>query len=160
MWFPYSVRTAGTWHTPLGIQVSGNLSFIKPSWSGPIVYRLDRSDPQVLQFGPSTVTSETGSRQSNPLSTRERFRCATRSECQELLPVVVQLGLKLQYRIPLGGTHEALIGGNILNLLNGGNGFEWARGGANREYAGPSIFLQPGNLQPPRSFQIDLQYRF
>jgi len=160
MWFPYSVRTAGTWHAPFGIQVSGNLSFIKPSWSGPIVFRLSSSDPEVTQFGPSTVTSVTGSRQSNPLSTRERFRFATRSEGQELLPVVVQLGLKLQYRIPLGGTHEALVGGSILNLTNGGDGFEWARGGANREYSGPTIFLQPGNLQPPRSFQIDLQYRF
>jgi len=27
-------------------------------------------------------------------------------------------------------------------------------------YAGDTIFLQPGNLQPPRSFQIELEYRF
>lgn len=160
MWFPYSVRTAGTWQSPIGLLVSGNLSFIKPSWSGPINDRLARNDPDILVFGPSRVTSSTGAVQSNPLSRRERFVFDTRSEGQELLPVVVQLGIKLQYRINLGGTHEALIGGNILNLLNGGDGLEFARGGANRTYAGDTIFLQPGNLQPPRSFQIDLTYRF
>ena len=51
-------------------------------------------------------------------------------------------------------------GGTILNMLNGGDGLEFARGGANRSYAGETIYLQPGNPQPPRSFQIDLQYRF
>ena len=79
-------------------------------------------------------TSSTGSRQSNPLSGRERFVFATRGEGQELLPAVNQIGLKLSKRFNLGGVQAITLSGNILNPINAGNGFEWARGGANRRY--------------------------
>ena len=160
MWFPYSIRLAGVWHAPYGVQLSANWSIIKPSWSGPIVDRLASNDPDVRLFGPSTVTSVTGVRQSNPLARRERFRFPTRGEGQELLPAVHQVGLRLTKQVSLGGNRSIQLSGAILNMLNGGNGFEFARGGANRSYSGPTIFLQPGNLQPPRSFQVALEYRF
>jgi len=160
MWFPYSVRTAVTWHAPFGVRVAANYSIIKPSWSGPIVDRLSSSDPDIKIFGPSTVVSSTGVRQTNPLSRRERFRYATRGEGQVLLPSVHQLGVRLTKSVSLGRGQSVEVTGAILNMLNGGNGFEFARGGANRSYAGPTIFLQPGNIQPPRSYQLALEYRF
>jgi hypothetical protein len=158
MWFPYSIRFGGSWHAPLGIQVSGSYSIIKPSWSGPIVDRLSRTDPELALFGPSTVVSSTGSRQSNPLSTRERFVFPTRGEGQELLPAVHQIGVKLSKRFSLGGMQYVTVSGNILNPINAGNGFEWARGGANRVYSG--AYLRPGNIQPSRAFQLDIAYQF
>jgi hypothetical protein len=160
MWFPYSIRLAGTWHAPYGVQVSATWSMIKPSWSGPITDRLGKNDPDLATFGTPTVISSTGVSQSNPLYRRERYRFDTRGEGQELLPLVHQVGLKFQKRINVSGSHNLLLGFNILNLTNGGNGLEFARGGANRSYSGPTIFLQPGNLQPPRSFQIDIGYQF
>ncbi len=160
MWFPYSIRLAGVWHAPYGLQLSGNWSMIKPSWSGPIVDRLSRNDPDIAVFGPSTVTSVTGVRQSNPLSRRERYRFPTRGEGQELLPLVHQVGLRLTKQFSLGENRSLHMTGAVLNLFNGGNGLEFARGGANRSYSGPTIFLQPGNLQPPRSFQLAGEIRF
>ena len=160
MWFPYSVRLAGVYQAPYGVQVSANWSIIKPSWSGPIVDRLGRNDPAIAVFGPSRVISSTGARQSNPLSRRERYRFPTRGEGQELLPTVHQVGLRFTKSVAVGGTRRVLLHGAVLNLLNGGNGLEFARGGANRSYAGPTIFLPPGNLQPPRSFQLGLEFRF
>jgi len=161
MWFPWSIRMAGTWQAPYGVQVSGSWSMITPSWSGPITDRLARNDPDILVFGTPRVTNpETGSVQTNPLSRRERYRFETRGEGQELLPTVHQVGIKLLKRINIGGTNEILLGFNVLNIFNGGDGLEYARGGANRSYSGDTIFLQPGNLQPPRSFQLDIGYRF
>jgi hypothetical protein len=175
MWYPYSIRMAGAWQAPMGLLVSANWSIQKPSWTGPLVDRLSSSDPDVTQFGPSTVTSSTGARQSNPLSNRNRFMCppgdpldenavwtlaSTRGDCQQLRDTVQQVSFKVTKSFSLGGTHEVIVGGNVLNLFNSGNGYEWARGGANRRYAGDTIFLQPGNLQAPRSFQIELEYRF
>jgi hypothetical protein len=113
----------------------------------------------VTQFGPSTVVSSTGSRQSNPLARRERFVFPTRGEGQVLLAAVHAVGLKLSKRFELGGPRNVEVAANILNLLNGGRGTEYARGGANRVY-NPVAYLQPGNLQAPRQFQIDLMLRF
>jgi hypothetical protein len=59
----------------------------------------------------------------------------------------------------MGGTRDLEVATNILNLLNGGRGTEYARGGANRVY-NTTAFLQPGNLQAARSFQVDLMFRF
>jgi hypothetical protein len=176
MWHPYSIRIAGAWQAPLGVLLSGNWSIQKPSWSNALVDRLSSSDPEVLQFGPSSVTSSTGVRQSNPLANRNRFMCppgddffdqdaewvlaSTRSDCQQLRDTVQQVSFKVTKSFSLGGTNEVIVGGNVLNLFNSGNGYEWSRGGANRRYAGDTIFLQPGNLQAPRSFQIELEYRF
>jgi hypothetical protein len=175
MWYPYSIRIAGAWQAPMGMLVSANWSIQKPSWTGPLVDRLSSSDPDVTQFGPSTVTSSTGARFSNPLSNRNRFMCppgdpldenadwvlaSSRGECQQLRDTVQQVSFKVTKSFSLGGTHEVIVGGNVLNLFNSGSGYEWARGGANRRYAGDTIFLQPGNLQAPRSFQIELEYRF
>jgi hypothetical protein len=159
MWFPYSLRTAATWHGPAGVQVAGSYSLIMGSWSGPIVDRLPADHPEVLQFGPSRVTSTTGARHPNPLATRIRFVYPTRGEGQVLLPAVHTVNLKLSKLFQLGGERQLQVAGNILNLLNGGRGTEFARGGANRMY-NSEAFLQPGNLQAARSLQLDVMFRF
>jgi len=69
------------------------------------------------------------------------------------------VGLKLSKRFNLGGTRDFEVATNILNLLNGGRGTEYARGGANRQY-NTVAYLQPGNLQAARSFQLDFLFRF
>jgi hypothetical protein len=159
MWFPYSIRANASWHAPAGIQVAGSYSIVASSWSGSIADRLPVGHPDLAQFGPPTVVSSTGVRQSNPLATRVRFAFPTRGEGQVTLPPVHSLGLKVGKRFNLGGSRDFLLSGNLLNMLNMGRGTEFARGGANRIY-NPRIFLQPGNLQPARSFQIDLLFRF
>jgi len=93
------------------------------------------------------------------LATRIRFVHPTRGDGQITLPPVHSVGLKISKRFSLGGSREFDIAGNILNLPNMGRGTEFARGGANRVY-NPAAFLQPGNLQPARSFQIDVVLRF
>jgi hypothetical protein len=76
-----------------------------------------------------------------------------------LLPATHTVGLKVSKRIKLGATRELDVATNILNLLNAGRGTEYARGGANRRY-NTATFLQPGNLQAARSFQLDILFRF
>ncbi|MBI4477511.1 MAG: hypothetical protein HY654_10080, partial [Acidobacteria bacterium] len=69
------------------------------------------------------------------------------------------VGLKLSKRIAFRQRRSLEVATNVLNLLNGGRGTEYARGGANRQY-NTVAYLQPGNLQPARSFQLDLMFRF
>jgi outer membrane receptor protein involved in Fe transport len=158
MWNPFSYRFAGTWHAPYGMQFAGSYSVVSGGWSGWIVDRLAANDPDVLKYGPATVVSSTGARHPNPLATRIRFAYPTRGEGQVLLPAVHTVGRKITKVFSLGGSRNLMVAGNILNLLNGGRGTEYARGGANRLYG--SVFLQPGNLQAARSFQLDVMFRF
>ncbi|MGQ0736127.1 MAG: TonB-dependent receptor domain-containing protein [Acidobacteriota bacterium] len=159
MWNPFSYRFNATWHAPYGIVTAGSYSVVSGGWSSWIVRQLPANDPQIAVFGPSTVVSSTGSRQSNPLATRIRFVYPTRGEGQVLLAATHTVGLKLSKRFRLGGSRDFEVATNILNLLNGGRGTEYARGGANRQY-NTVAYLQPGNLQAARSFQLDVLFRF
>jgi hypothetical protein len=143
----------------MGIVAAGSYSIVSGGWSSWIVKQLAANDPELAQFGPATVVSSTGSRQSNPLATRIRFVYPTRGEGQVLLYATHTVGLKLSKRIRLGGGRDLEVAGNILNLLNAGRGTEYARGGANRQY-NTVAYLQPGNLQAARSYQIDWLFRF
>jgi hypothetical protein len=159
MWNPFSYRFNGTWHAPYGILAAGSYSVVSGGWSSWIVKQLPANSPEIAVFGPATVVSTTGVRQSNPLATRIRFAYPTRGEGQVLLAATHTVGLKLSKRFRLGGNRDFEVATNMLNLLNGGRGTEYARGGANRQY-NTVAFLQPGNLQAARSFQIDLLFRF
>lgn len=159
MWNPYAYRFNGTWFAPAGIVVGGSYAIVSGGWSSWIVDQLPANSPELAQFGPSTVVSSTGAVQSNPLRTRIRFVNPTRGEGQVLLAATHTVGLKLSKRFRLGGDRDLEVATNILNLLNGGRGTEYARGGANRVY-NTTAFLQPGNLQAARSFQFDVMFRF
>ena len=159
MWNPFSYRFNGTWHAPYGVLVAGSYSVVSGGWSSWIVKQLPANSPEIAVFGPATVVSSTGARQSNPLATRIRFVYPTRGEGQVLLAATHTVGIKLSKRFRLGEARDIEIASNILNLLNGGRGTEYARGGANRQY-NTVAYLQPGNLQAARSFQLDLLFRF
>jgi hypothetical protein len=159
MWNPFSYRFNGTWHAPAGILVGGSYSVVSGGYSSWIVKQLPANSPEIAVFGPSTVVSSTGVRQSNPLATRIRFVYPTRGEGQVLLAATHTVGLKLSKRFNLGKSRDFELATNVLNLLNGGRGTEYARGGANRQY-NTVAYLQPGNLQAARSFQVDLLFRF
>lgn len=159
MWNPFSYRFNGTWHAPYGILAAGSYSVVSGGWSSWIVKQLPSGSPEVAVFGPSTVVSSTGVRQSNPLATRIRFAYATRGEGQVLLAATHTVGVKLSKRFKLGGARDVEIATNMLNLLNAGRGTEYARGGANRQY-NTVAYLKPGNLQAARSYQVDLLFRF
>jgi hypothetical protein len=139
--------------------VGGSYSVVSGGWSSWIVDQLPANSPELAIYGPATVVSSTGSVQSNPLRTRIRFVYPTRGEGQVLLAATHTVGVKLSKRFRLGGTRDVEIASNILNLLNAGRGTEYARGGANRRY-NTVAYLQPGNLQAARSFQLDLLFRF
>ncbi len=159
MWNPFSYRFNGTWHGPYGILAAGSYSIVSGGWSSWIVKQLPANSPEIAVFGPATVVSSTGVRQSNPLATRIRFVYPTRGEGQVLLAATHTVGFKLSKTFKLGGRRDFDIATNVLNLLNAGRGTEYARGGANRQY-NTVAYLQPGNLQAARSFQVDLLFRF
>jgi hypothetical protein len=128
MWNPFSYRFAGTWRAPMGMLFAGSYSVVSGGYSGWIVDRLPANHPDVLKYGPATVVSSTGARHPNPLATRIRFAYATRGEGQVLLPATHTVGLKVSKMLRLGGSRDLQVSGNVLNLLNGGRGTEYARG--------------------------------
>ena len=159
MWNPFSYRFNATWQAPYGILTAGSYSVVSGGWSSWIVKQLPANSPEIAVFGPATVVSSTGVRQSNPLATRIRFVYPTRGEGQVLLAATHTVGFKISKRMKLGGNRDFEIATNVLNLLNSGRGTEYARGGANRQY-NTVAYLQPGNLQAARSYQLDLLFRF
>ena len=87
---PVLVRFNGTWHAPS----ASSWRAATRSWR---VEQLDRrstarQQPELAAFGPATVVSSTGSRQSNPLATRIRFVYPTRGEGQVLLAATHTVG--------------------------------------------------------------------
>lgn len=159
MWNPFSYRFAMTYHAPYRMQLATTYSIVSGGYSGQIVDRLPANDPDVRRFGPSTMVSSTGARHPNPLANRIRFVYSDRGDGQVLLAAVHAVGIKASKRIGLGGSRSLDVSMASNNLLNGGRGTEYARGGANRVY-NPVVFLQPGNLQAARSFQIEGMFRF
>ena len=159
MWNPYSVRMAGTWHAPLDIITSGSYTIVAGNWTGPVIDQLPAGSPLIAPFGPSTVVSSTGVRQSNPLATRIRFYYPTRGEGQPRAPDVHIIGVKLGKRVSLGGGRSVELSAEVFNLLNGGNYTEFSRQGANRIY-NPQTFRTYTNPQTPRAMTLQTVVRF
>ncbi len=159
MWNPYSVRVAATWNAPKGIIVASTYTIIAGTWNGPPLIQLASNDPQVTQFGSSTVTSSTGVRQSNPLATRIRFLGETRADGQTRNKDVHTVGIKFGKRVNLGGGRNIEATLDVYNLLNAGNYTEWGRQGPNRVY-NPASYLTLTNPQTPRAAQVGLILRF
>ncbi len=159
MWEPYSVRFAGTYNAPKGMTVSSSYTIVGGPWSGPIIDQIAANDPRLAVFGPGTVTSSTGVRQSNPLATRIRFYYPARGEGQlEQLDVHI-LGLKVSKRLNLGNSRQLQVAGNVFNLLNGGHFSEFNRSGANRIYS-PTTYNTGTTLQEARAYQVNAVFRF
>jgi hypothetical protein len=110
-------------------------------------------------FGPSTVVSSTGVRQSNPLATRIRFYYPTRGEGQPRAPDVHTVGIKVGRRIAFGAGRNVELGFEVFNLLNAGHFTEYSRQGANRIY-NPQTFKTYTNPQTPRAATFEIITRF
>ncbi len=159
MWNPYSIRLSGAWQAPADFLVSASYTIMGGPYSGPIIDQLPSNDPQLQVFGPSTVVSSTGARQSNPLATRIRFFYPTRSEGQVKAPDVHTLNVKIGRRFGIGQGRNIEVSADIFNLMNGGDYTEYARTGPNRIY-NPDVFLTYTNPQTPRAFQLEAVVRF
>jgi outer membrane receptor protein involved in Fe transport len=164
-WQKYSARLGATWQAPRGFLLAGSFTMVAGPWSGAIVDLLPANSPEVARFGPA----RTSNGQVNPLSTRMRFvradcpspatpECfATRDE-QIQAPGVKSLGVKLAKRFRLAGQRELEVAGNVFNLLNAGNYYQYNYSGANEKF-NPN-FLQMRNQQPARAFQATAVLRF
>ena len=159
MWNPYSVRMAATWHAPWDVVASGSYTVVAGNWTGPVINQLPSNSPLITVFGPSTVVSSTGVRQSNPLATRIRFLYPTRGEGQPRAPDVHIVGIKLGRRIGVGAGRSVEVSGEVFNLLNAGNFTEYSRQGANRFY-NPQTFATYTNPQTPRAATFQVTARF
>jgi hypothetical protein len=168
-WQKYSFRLGGTWKAPRGFLIAASYNQTAGPWSGPVVDFLPVNDPEVTKFGPASVVLANGTTQANPLSTRMRFvrvdcptpattACFGTRENQVQQPAVKSLGLKLGKTIKLGGTREIEVAGNVFNLLNDGNYWQYNYSGANEKF-NPN-FLQMRNQQSARAFQLTGVLRF
>ncbi len=99
-----------------------------------------------------------GRTQPNPLNTTIRNAFATRGDGQTRASAVGTLGLKIGKKFPLGGTRELEVAGNLFNILNGDNFWQYNYNGAS-ELFNPN-YLQMRNLQAARSFQMFFAFRF
>ncbi len=157
-WIDYSVRLGGTYFAPKGVVIGVSYSLVAGPWSGAVVTRLAATDPDVTRFGPPTVPVTGGRTQPNPLNTTIRYNYPTRGEGQVRAPAIGTLGVKIGKKIALGGTREVEIAGNLLNLLNGADFWQYNYNGAS-ELFNPN-YLQKRNLQYARSFQMLFAFRF
>ncbi len=168
-WQKYSFRLGGTWKAPKGFLVAASFNMTAGPWSGPVVDQLAANDPDVTKYGPAAVVLANGTTQSNPLATRLRFvraecptpattACLGTREDQVRQPAVKSLGVKVGKTIKLGGTREIEVAGNVFNLLNEGNYWQYNYSGANEKF-NPN-FLQMRNQQPARAFQLTGVLRF
>jgi hypothetical protein len=165
-WQQYSIRAGGTYYMPKGIVAALSYSFMAGPWSGAIVDRLSATDPDVTRFGPPRV-NVVGGTQPNPLNTTIRF-CGvaegpclanpTRGDGQVQAEGVHTLGLKIGKKFALGGVREIEVSGNILNLLNGADFWQYNYNGASERF-NPN-FLQMRSLQYSRSFQLYMAFRY
>jgi hypothetical protein len=157
-WREYSIRLGGTYNAPYGIVLTGTYTIQDGPWSGTILTQLDSDDPDIAQFGPGTVTSVTGNRESNPLSTRTRFKYPTRDEGQQKLADVKTLSIKIGKEFNLYDTHRFEVSLNIFNVFNNNDFNQYTYNGANEEW-NPS-FLEGRSMQAARAFQLNFNYRF
>jgi hypothetical protein len=157
-WLDYSVRLGGTYLAPKGVVVGVSYSLVAGPWSGPVVTQIAATDPDVTRFGPQRITVAGGGTQPNPLATTIRYAYGDRGEGQVRAPAVGTLGVKVGKKFSLGGSREAEISANLLNILNGDEYWQYNYAGAS-ELFNPN-YLQMRNQQYPRSLQMNFAFRF
>lgn len=153
-WTEHVARLNLAYRAPWHFLVSGSYTLQKGRWSGPILTRVAASDPQ---FGPPTVTLSNGRVVSNPLATTLRFAFPTRSEGQYELPGLHYLNLRLGREFRLSDARRFAINLDIFNIRNL-SGFQGFLTGANQLFS--TNYGRGGEIQPPRSVQIELRAWF
>ena len=94
-WMKYRGNFGAVWQAPWGINVAGNLTVQAGPWSGSPLYQLSATDPDVLRYGPASITLANGTTQPNPLATRNRYVFSDRGEGQVKAPTINTVGLKV-----------------------------------------------------------------
>ncbi len=158
MWRPYTFRLAATYSAPGGIVLAGNYTLEAGEYNGHVLDLLPADDPGLAVFGPPTVVSSTGVVQSNPLATRVQSVYPTRGEGQTRLNTVHVVGLKIGKTFRLTQSGELEVAGNIFNLLNAGNFYQYGYNGPNRVFS-PG-YLERFNQQGARVFQLTMAFRW
>lgn len=153
---PFSVRIAGQYQAPWGISIAGSYIIQGGGYSGPLLKRLDATDPALAAFGPATVRLADGRTQPNPLATRLRFVGPTRGDGQPRNDDAKYMQLKIGRKFT-AGRHSLEPAVNIFNVFNTGANTQWNTG-ANQTYG--TSYLQPFNRHPPRAIQLSMAYKF
>jgi hypothetical protein len=122
-------------------------------YSGPIYTRTAAPDPQ---FGPPTVTLSNGRVVANPLATTARFAYGTRSDGQFELPPLQYVNLRVGKDFVVQ-KYRFGINFDAFNLPNLGK-YQGFLSGANLLYS--TNYGLGGEVQPPRSFQLELRFIF
>ena len=153
-WMNHIARVAAAWHTPWKFLVSGSYSFQKGRWSGPIFTRIAAADPQ---FGTPTVRLSNGRVVSNPLATTLRFANATRSDGQYQLAPIHQINFRVGREFDLGRERKIGVNFDVFNLPNMGR-FQSFLSGADQLFS--TNYGRGGEVQPPRSAQLEVRFSF
>jgi hypothetical protein len=156
-WMKYRGNLGGTWLAPWDVRVAASATFQAGPWSGSPLYQLAANDPDVLRYGPASITLANGTTQPNPLATRNRYVFSSRGEGQVQAPLITTVGMKIGKVVRIQ-RYELEIAGNIFNLLNGGNYTQYSYNSAYQSWS--SNFLLMVNQQPARAFQLTVVGRF
>jgi hypothetical protein len=126
-------------------------------WTGVLIDKLSRSDPEVTQYGPPRIRLENGRTAPNPLATVYRIVGEDRGDAQVQAPAIKSLGLKVGKRFRFWEGRELELAASIFNVLNWGD-FHQYDYTANRVYS--PTFLQMRNLQTARALQLTVLFRY
>jgi outer membrane receptor protein involved in Fe transport len=152
-WTEQVARASGVYRAPWNFLFSASYTLQKGRWSGPVLARVASADPQ---FGPSTVRLPNGRVVSNPLATTLRFAHPTRSEGQFQLPGLHYINLRVGREFPFGD-RRFVVNVDFFNLPNMGS-FQGFLTGANQLFS--TNYGRGGEIQPPRSVQLELRFIF
>ena len=157
-WREYSIRLGGTYYAPGGITLAASYTQNAGPWSGPLIDRLPRNNPDVTQYGPPRIRLENGLWAPNPLATVFRMVGEDRADGQVQAPPIKSLGLKIGKRFRWGSNREIELAANIFNVFNWGNHHQYTYAQANAVFS-PN-FLQMQNLQLARALQLTAIFRY
>jgi hypothetical protein len=151
----YRGNLAGVYQAAWGISIAASYTLQAGPWSGSPLYRLPAADPI---YGPPSFTLPNGTRQTNPLSTPNRYVYGDRGEGQVQAPAIHTVGLKVGKRFNVAEMGSFEVAGNIFNVLNGGDYTQYDYNSAYQTWS--TNFLQMRNRQLARAFQLTLVFRF
>ena len=156
-WMKYRGSVGGVWLAPWDIRVAGNLTVQAGPWSGSPLYQLAANDPDVLRYGPATVTLANGTHAAEPPGDAQPL-CLQQSRRRPGSGADDQHPGPENRQGPRYRRYEVEVAGNIFNLLNAGNYTQYSYNSAYQSWS--SNFLLMVNQQPARAFQLTVVGRF
>jgi hypothetical protein len=153
-WTENILRASAVYRAPWSFTLSSSYTLQKGRWSGPILTRIAAADPQ---FGASTVTLSNGRVVSNPLATTLRFAFPTRSDGQFVLPGLHYLNIRIGREFRIDSVRRFAVNVDLFNIPNLGS-YQGFLSGANQLFS--TNYGRGGEVQPPRSTQLELRFWF